>query len=258
MKNSLFIFSLLISFTSNKLFADYKQELESNNSESQHEMTLEEILAEMPSLSQKARKQRPAVTPAGALYIDVYQESPVLIDYKGNGNETVNMSFEVVTKYLRSGQKVVPHFVRAHLVSTGASGHRTSIGEFNIDRRHRYYVSQTYGSRMDYAQFFIGGIALHQTDEDNYAKLGGPASHGCVRHHEKDADAMWELNGEAIENNNLINIKVYPFGEEVVLADGSGGTELSGFGAQLNDWLNNSIACTRRGENTCTTSWQEW
>ncbi|MEZ4815120.1 MAG: L,D-transpeptidase [Bdellovibrionota bacterium] len=208
----------------------------------------------------KARHARPSAPRNGALYQDIYQESPVLIDYTGEGNKVVKMSFAVVYKYLRDEDgKVNPHFVRAQLVSPGAAGHRSSVGEFDIDRRHRYYVSQTYGSRMDYAQFFIGGIAIHQTLVESYPKLGMPASHGCIRHHEYDADAMWNLMGETLEDGDMVNIKVYPFGVDVVLADGSSGTEQEGMGAELNEWLNRSIECTRRGvSSSCTKSWVDW
>jgi len=222
------------------------------------EMTPDEIANEL-SIS-KARSARPSRTRLGSLYVDFYQESPVLIDYKGEGNEVVAMSFGVVYKYVSGANgKVVPHFVRAQLVSPGAAGHRSSVGEFNIDRRHRYYVSQTYGSRMDYAQFFIGGIALHETPSENYRKLGMPASHGCIRHHVKDADAMWNLIGDAREDGDTVNIKVYPFGAPVVLADGALGTETAGMGEKLNTWLNNSIDCARRGvSSACSLSWEEW
>jgi lipoprotein-anchoring transpeptidase ErfK/SrfK len=224
------------------------------------ELSFEELQNDFPNMSEKARKARPTNTPDGALYVDFYQESPVLIDYEGAGNVVKEMSFGVVYKYLKdSNGKIVPRFVRAQLVSPGAEGHRTSIGEFSIDSRHRYYVSQTYGSRMDYAQFFIGGIALHQTPEENYPKLGMPASHGCVRHHEFDADAMWNLIGDALEEKNLVNVKVYPFSEVVVLADGSHATERVGFGEQVNDWLSENIRCTRRNvHGACTKDWVSW
>lgn len=229
------------------------------------ELTVSEVqnalrLEENVIFDEKARRPRPARPREGALYQDVYQESPVLIDYRGEGNVVQEMSFAVVYKYLRDDDGVIrPHFVRAQLVSPGTAGHRTSIGEFNIDRRHRYYTSQTYGGRMDYAQFFIGGIAIHQTLEENYRKLGMPASHGCVRHHELDADAMWNLMGEALEDGYDVNIKVYPFGVNVILADGSSGTERVGFGEQLNDWLNKNIECTRRGvKESCSKNWNLW
>ncbi len=228
------------------------------------ELTLSELrksrFVDDELLNEKARKPRPEMAEEGALYADFYQESPVLIDYLGDGNQIKEMSFGVVYKYLRdASNKVVPHFVRAQLVSTGAQGHRTSTGEFNIDRRHRYYVSQTYGSRMNYAQFFIGGIALHQTDVEAYPKLGMPASHGCVRHHEYDADAMWNLMGDTLAESDMVNIKVYPFAAPVVLADSSLGTENIGFGEKLNAWLNSSIECTRREvSESCTKSWEAW
>ncbi len=200
--------------------------------------------------------KRPSSPKAGSLYMDVYQESPVLIDYKGNGNIVTEMSFAVVYMFVEEGGDVVPRFLRAHLVSTGAEGHRTSVGEFDIDSRHRYYVSNTYGSRMDYAQFFIGGIAIHETPKENYSVLGGPASHGCVRQHVKDADAMWNLIGNALDEDETVNIKVFKFGVDVTLPDGSSATDTYGWGGLVNEWLNNSIACTRRGETgRCTSGW---
>lgn len=180
--------------------------------------------------------------PRNELWVDVYQESPVTLKYIRSGEsyrrikdipeQTVPMSFAVVT-LIENGVK---KFVRAHLVSPGAEGHRSSVGTFDIDRRHRYYTSNTYGSRMDFAQFFIGGIALHQTDTGAYSALGGPASHGCIRHHKLDANAMWNIIGEAIEKEYTVNIKVNNFGAAI-----------ASYTPQdlLTKSLNRSIVCTR-------------
>lgn len=72
----------------------------------------------------------------------------------------------------------------------------TPEGTFRIFKRARNYVSQTWpGASMPYAQFFIGGIALHATTSDHYSALGRRDSGGCVRMHPRDAKVIWDLVG---------------------------------------------------------------
>lgn len=230
--------------------------LENDNLSKEHDKGDQDSLSDFGPSAAQGHATRPAPF-LGALWVDIYQESPVMIKYKkeDQANSLRSMSFEVVTRWVSEGGSIVPHFVRANLVSPGQHGHSSSVGEFDIDSRHRKYVSNKYGSRMDYAQFFIGGIALHQTPVENYGALGGLASHGCIRHHELDADAMWNLIGEVPLKN--VNIAVHREGAAVKFADGTEGTQTSGgFAGKVNTWLNRSIGCTRHGKGGCTNKWE--
>src|SRR5438477_12631662 len=67
-------------------------------------------------------------------------------------------------------------------VSTGRSGYGTPSGLFHPQSMARHYFSRKYyNSPMPRAIFFYYGFAIHGTN--HLARLGGPASHGCVRLH---------------------------------------------------------------------------
>jgi len=99
-----------------------------------------------------------------------------------------------------SGQRMVLTVVnRAGLaqtfiwkVSTGKQGYRTPTGAWNptwlsIDHRSKTYDN----APMPFAVFFTGGYAVHATDA--VAKLGQPASHGCVRLAPANAAMFFDL-----------------------------------------------------------------
>jgi lipoprotein-anchoring transpeptidase ErfK/SrfK len=77
-------------------------------------------------------------------------------------------------------------------VSTGKSGFETPTGAYKptwLDVDHR---SKTYDNApMYYAVFFTGGYAIHATDA--VARLGSPASHGCVRLSKDNAAMFFQL-----------------------------------------------------------------
>lgn len=78
------------------------------------------------------------------------------------------------------------------VVSTGKKGYRTPVGDYQPTRMHKKYYSRKYhNSPMPNSIFFNGGIAVHGTNE--VARLGKPASHGCVRMHPKDAAQLFSL-----------------------------------------------------------------
>jgi lipoprotein-anchoring transpeptidase ErfK/SrfK len=65
-------------------------------------------------------------------------------------------------------------------VSTGRNGYGTPSGVFHPQTMARSWFSRKYyNSPMPHAIFFHGGYAIHGTYE--ISRLGGPASHGCVR-----------------------------------------------------------------------------
>ena len=77
-------------------------------------------------------------------------------------------------------------------VSTGRSGYGTPSGVFHPQLMARCWFSRRYyNSPMPHAIFFYGGFAIHGTYE--LSRLGGPASHGCVRLHPSHAAALFSL-----------------------------------------------------------------
>lgn len=71
--------------------------------------------------------------------------------------------------------------------SHGAPGHETPVGDFVVQRKDRYHVSQEFeGAKMPYAVFFDNnGRAFHQGTLDRQ-------SAGCVRLNEADAKRFFE------------------------------------------------------------------
>jgi lipoprotein-anchoring transpeptidase ErfK/SrfK len=77
-------------------------------------------------------------------------------------------------------------------VSTGRSGYGTPSGVFHPQlMARRWFSRKYYNSPMPHAIFFYGGFAIHGTYE--LSRLGGPASHGCVRLHPSHAAALFAL-----------------------------------------------------------------
>jgi lipoprotein-anchoring transpeptidase ErfK/SrfK len=77
-------------------------------------------------------------------------------------------------------------------VSTGRSGYGTPSGVFHPQTMARRWFSRKYyNSPMPYSIFFYHGFAIHGTYE--LSRLGGPASHGCVRLHPQHAAALFAL-----------------------------------------------------------------
>jgi hypothetical protein len=77
---------------------------------------------------------------------------------------------------------------RAIHISSGARG-RTPLGHFRIHRRDPMSWSVPFHVWMPLAQYFHGGIALHQ-----FSPVPAyPASHGCVRVPQADARAVWQF-----------------------------------------------------------------
>jgi lipoprotein-anchoring transpeptidase ErfK/SrfK len=77
-------------------------------------------------------------------------------------------------------------------VSTGRAGYGTPSGSFRPQRLARTWFSKKYyNSPMPYSIFFHGGFAIHGSYE--IRRLGGPASHGCVRLHPGNAATLFHL-----------------------------------------------------------------
>jgi lipoprotein-anchoring transpeptidase ErfK/SrfK len=88
-------------------------------------------------------------------------------------------------------------------VSTGRAGYDTPRGSWRTERMYARYFSRKYdGAPMPYAVFFTGGVAVHGTGE--IARLGRPASHGCVRLSRENARAFYGL----VQQHGLGNSRV--------------------------------------------------
>ncbi len=77
-------------------------------------------------------------------------------------------------------------------VSTGRAGYGTPNGTYHPQRLAASWFSKLYyNSPMPHSIFFHGGFAIHGSYEIN--RLGGPASHGCIRLHPANAAALFGL-----------------------------------------------------------------
>jgi lipoprotein-anchoring transpeptidase ErfK/SrfK len=77
-------------------------------------------------------------------------------------------------------------------VSTGRDGYDTPTGAWSPTWLSINHRSKTYDDApMPYAVFFTGGYAIHGTDA--VARLGQPASHGCVRIAAQNAAMFFDL-----------------------------------------------------------------
>ena len=90
-------------------------------------------------------------------------------------------------------------------VSTGRDGFGTPSGTFHPQLIARHYFSRKYyNAPMLHAIFFYYGFAIHGTND--LARLGGPASHGCVRLHPAHAAALFALVQQQGPRNTRIKI----------------------------------------------------
>jgi hypothetical protein len=81
------------------------------------------------------------------------------------------------------------HVKRAIHVSTAAPGHFTPVGIFHIYRKERMSWSTLFNVWLPFADYFTGGYAFHE-----YPDVPGyPASHGCIRIANGDAQVVWKF-----------------------------------------------------------------
>jgi hypothetical protein len=84
---------------------------------------------------------------------------------------------------------------------TGDGSNPTNPGQFSIKSKDRLHTSRQFGVKMDFAQFFDGGKALHQYHGIvplaviRILKSGTDffGSHGCVRLVQSDADTLFKF-----------------------------------------------------------------
>jgi lipoprotein-anchoring transpeptidase ErfK/SrfK len=90
-------------------------------------------------------------------------------------------------------------------ISTGRSGYGTPSGVYHPQlMARRWFSRKYYSSPMPHAIFFYGGFAIHGTYE--LSRLGGPASHGCVRLHPSNAATLLSLVEHGGPRNTRIEI----------------------------------------------------
>ena len=88
-------------------------------------------------------------------------------------------------------------------VSTGRAGYGTPNGTYQPERLERTWFSKEYyDSPMPYSIFFSRGYAIHGSYE--IRRLGGPASHGCIRLHPSNAAMLFALVKEEGAGNTKI------------------------------------------------------
>jgi lipoprotein-anchoring transpeptidase ErfK/SrfK len=91
-------------------------------------------------------------------------------------------------------------------VSTGRRGYGTPSGTFHPQMMaRRWFSKKYYNSPMPHSIFFYYGYAIHGTTD--LGRLGGPASHGCVRLHPSHAAALYAL----VERNGRGNTRIEIF-----------------------------------------------
>src|ERR1700751_4628039 len=90
-------------------------------------------------------------------------------------------------------------------ISTARDAYGAPNGTFAPEHLERTWFSKRYyNSPMPYAIFFHNGYAIH----GSYAidRLGGPASHGCVRLHPEHAAILFDLVQQEGPGNTKIEI----------------------------------------------------
>jgi hypothetical protein len=88
-------------------------------------------------------------------------------------------------------------------ISTGVPGRDTPSGRYTAERLAKVYYSKKFDDApMPNSVFFHEGYAIHGTNEE--AKLGTPASHGCVRLSRANAVTLYNL----VSAQGLRNVRV--------------------------------------------------
>lgn len=87
--------------------------------------------------------------------------------------------------------------------STARRGYSTPSGTYRPQRLERKWFSRRYhNSPMPYSIFFHHGFAIHGSYE--YAHLGQPASHGCVRLHPQNAATLFAM----VKDHGMKNTRI--------------------------------------------------
>ena len=133
-------------------------------------------------------------TPSQAGLLSIFQPKPKIV-------ATVSLSEQKMYVAVTDNRGKTQNFVWD--VSTGARGFETPKGQFTptwLSKDHK--SSQYEDAPMPNAVFFDQGIAVHGTDA--VARLGSPASHGCVRLAQDNAKTFFAL----VEAYGKFNTKI--------------------------------------------------
>jgi hypothetical protein len=125
---------------------------------------------------------------------------PVLI-----GAERAEAGLEIIVDKSTQRMAVIQDGYMRYIwpVSTGRDSHGTPNGVYKPERLERsWFSTEYYRSPMPYSIFFHEGYAIH----GSYAisRLGGPASHGCVRLHPHHAAILFDLVQQEGPGNTTI------------------------------------------------------
>lgn len=91
-------------------------------------------------------------------------------------------------------------------VSTARPGYRTPVGTFHPHMLARRWFSRVYdNSPMPYSIFFYYGFAIHGSYE--IARIGRPASHGCIRLNPADAAILFGLVQREGMRNTIVVVQ---------------------------------------------------
>jgi lipoprotein-anchoring transpeptidase ErfK/SrfK len=103
-----------------------------------------------------------------------------------SGQRVVCVDLNRQLLWVQSGKKVTYGPVS---IRTGRRGYETRIGWHEVYERKRDQVSEIYGTKMPFSQFFDGGEALHAISSGSV--YGPPGSYGCVNLSYSDAQSLW-------------------------------------------------------------------
>ena len=95
------------------------------------------------------------------------------------------------------------YLLRVWPVSTGRDRFATPSGVYTPERLERSWFSKAYyNSPMPHAIFFHNGYAIHGSYD--ITRLGGPASHGCIRLHPQNAAMLFAMVEQEGPSNTTI------------------------------------------------------
>ena len=117
-------------------------------------------------------------------------------------------SADVLVEIDRSSQTMAVTVDGARLymwpVSTGRSGWGTPRGVFHPQFMAARWYSRIFNNApMPHSIFYSGPFAIHGTTD--VGRLGGPASHGCIRLHPNEAAVLFDLvQRQGMRNTTIV------------------------------------------------------
>lgn len=150
-----------------------------------------EETAKQPQVTEQLENENPRVTPNPTPAKPKITPKPVK---KAETTETSGILPGYVVRVSVTDQKVYVYkdgnSFKTMMCSTGVAGSETPVGDYKINKRGNWFYSSKFQQGGKYWVGFIGTLYLFHSvpmDEnqniiqEEAAKLGTPASHGCVR-----------------------------------------------------------------------------